>query len=92
MYDGATEDGSSSSAFEQEAAVETDPACMTLGELEFGEALVGLGGVVSLSSRLRPKAAALWQARRRTGHTTTSEHGDTIETTAVVRPLLAHLF
>ena len=41
-----------------------DGSFRTLSELEFGEALLGKGGVASLSSQLKPKAAALWQARR----------------------------
>ena len=53
---------------EQAAGSEmVDPSFMTLSELEFGQALLGQGGVASLSSQLKPKAAALWQARR-SGH------------------------
>lgn len=48
------------------AADEDDGTMMTLSQLEFGQALLGKGGVASLSSQLRPKAAALWQARRYT--------------------------
>eukprot|EP01043_Picozoa_sp_COSAG02_P069253 COSAG02_NODE_11795_length_1653_cov_1.476190_2_plen_162_part_00 len=44
-----------------------DGSFMTLSELEFGQALLGKGGVASLSSQLKPKAVALWQARR-SGH------------------------
>ena len=53
---------------EQAVGSEMDDASfMTLSELEFGQALLGQGGVASLSSQLKPKAAALWQARR-SGH------------------------